>query len=479
MAASRNVWRSSGAVKYLALDLGTSFIKGAVLDLERLVITDVIRRPFPAALPGLPPLWVEVDPQAVVVATRSLLDELAAYAPDAVGVVVCSQMHGLVLMDAAGRPRSNVVTWQDQRILQPNPRGAGSYFDVIMARLPQVQQQALGNGLKPSLPLCTLAWWAARGELPSGVIPASLGDYVLAALGGQAPVVEPTMAASMGALDLPTGRWHAVALGNLGLGGLAWPPIVDATTPAYAIPVGDRHLPCCPPVGDHQAAVLGALLQPGELSLNISTGSQVSVLAPRFRRGEYEVRPYFDGSFLQTITRIPAGRALNALVDLLLELSHAEGFAVQNPWATIAAAVEATPETDLQVDLAFFASPVGDRGAITNIREETLRVGHLFRAAFRAMAANYRLCAGRLDPSQPWSRLVFSGGLAQRFAPLRAEIGRAFGVAERLCPAAEDTLLGLLALALVAAGRAAGVAEATAQLRAAYAVEDAAPGATI
>lgn len=466
-------------MKYLALDLGTSFIKGAVLDLERLAITDVVRRPFPAALPGLPPLLVEVDPQAVVVATRALLDELDAYAPDAVGVVVCGQMHGLVLMDAAGRPLSNAVTWQDQRILQPNPRGAGSYFDLVTARLPLVQQQALGNGLKPSLPLCTLAWWSGRGELSGGAIPASLADYVLAALGGQAPVVEPTMAASMGALDLPTGRWHAVALGNLGLGGLAWPPIVDATTPAYAIPVGDRHLPCCPPVGDHQAAVLGALLQPGELSLNISTGSQVSVLAPRFRTGDYEVRPYFDGGFLQTITRIPAGRALNALVDLLLELSRAEGFAVQNPWATIGAAVEATPETDLQVDLAFFAGPVGDRGAITNIREEALQAGHLFRAAFQAMAANYRLCAGRLDPSQPWSRLVFSGGLAQRFAPLRAEIERAFGVTARQCPATEDTLLGLLALALAASGRSAGVAEATAHLRPVYTVEDTAPGAAV
>lgn len=464
-------------MKYLALDLGTSFIKGAVLDLDRLAVTDVIRRPFPAARPGLPPLLVEVDPQAIVVATRALLDELDAYAPDAVGVVVCSQMHGLVLMDAAGRARSNAVTWQDQRVLQPNARGEGSYFDWIAARLPLAQQQALGNGLKPSLPLCTLVWWAARSELPAGSIPASLADYVLAALSGQAPVVEPTMAASMGALDMPTGRWHAVALGNLGLGGLAWPQIVPASAPAYALPVGKRSLPCCPPVGDHQAAVLGALLQPNELSLNISTGSQVSVLAPRFRTGEYEVRPYFDGGFLQTITRIPAGRSLNALVDLLLELPRAEGFAVQNPWATIAAAVEATPETDVRVDLAFFASPVGDHGAITNVREETLQVGHLFRAAFQAMAANYRLCAGRLDPNQPWSRLVFSGGLAQRFAPLRAEIVRAFGVADRLCPAAEDTLLGLLALALVASGRAPSVAEATTQLRARYAVEDDTPGA--
>lgn len=468
MVGRQSVKRDDAAVKYLALDLGTSFIKGAVLDLDQLRIIQVIRRPFPAANSGLPSLLCEIDPQTVVAAVASLLDELGAYAPDAAGMVVCGQMHGLVLMDGAGQAHSNAVTWQDQRALQPNPRDEGTYFDQVMARLPYVQQQAMGNGLKPSLPLCVLHWWAMRGELAAGLIPASLPDYVLAALSGQAPVAEPTMAASMGALDLPTGRWHAVALANLGLGGLAWPKVVDAATPAYEVRVGDRRLPCCPAVGDHQAAVLGALLQPGELSLNISTGSQVSMIAPRFRTGEFEVRPYFDGRFLQTITRIPAGRSLNALVDLLLELPRAEGFAVQNPWTAIGAAVEATPETDVQVDLAFFAGPVGERGAITNLREETLHVGHLFRAAFQAMARNYRLCADRLDPGHAWTQLVFSGGLAQRFAPLRAEIVRVFGAPERLCPTAEDTLLGLLALALRASGRAATVAGATEQLRKHY-----------
>ncbi|HXF62648.1 MAG TPA: FGGY family carbohydrate kinase [Caldilineaceae bacterium] len=464
-------------MKYLALDLGTSFLKGAVLDLEQLTIEAAARRPFPPPIADLPPLFCEVNPAAIVAATRELLDELAGHAPEAAGVVVCSQMHGLVLMGRHGEALSNAVTWQDQRALLPNPRGDGTLFEFLQARIPPAQQQALGNGLKPSLPLCTLAWWAARSELPAGAIPASLPDYVLATLSGSPPVVEPTLAASMGALDLPTGRWHAVALANLGLGSLAWPPLVEATAPAYELPVGRRRLPCYPPVGDHQCAVLGALLQPGELSLNISTGSQVSVLAPRFRAGDYEVRPYFDGGYLQTITRIPAGRALNALVDLLLELAQAEGIPLKDPWATIAAAVAATPETDLQVDLAFFASPVGDRGAITNIREETLTIGHLFRAAFQAMARNYRLCAERLAPPATWQRLVYSGGVAQRFAPLRDEIGAAFGTWQRLCPTTEDTLLGLLALALRDSGRASSVAEATRLLWARY-IEPADAGST-
>jgi sugar (pentulose or hexulose) kinase len=104
-------------VKYLALDFGTSFLKGAVLDIDQAEITHASRTSFPPPLPGLPPRHVEVDPAAIVQAAQELLAQLAEAAPDAVGVVVCSQMHGLVLMDAEGKAISNAVTWQDQRIL--------------------------------------------------------------------------------------------------------------------------------------------------------------------------------------------------------------------------------------------------------------------------------------------------------------------------------------------------------------------------
>jgi hypothetical protein len=69
-----------------------------------------------------------------------------------------------------------------------------------------------------------------------------------------------------------------------------------------------------------------------------------------------------------------------------------------------------------------------------------------------------------LSPPQPWKRLVFSGGLAQRFEPLRAEIAGRFDLPYRQCPTSEDTLLGLLALARVAAGQAPTVGASVAQL---------------
>lgn len=457
-------------MRYLAVDLGTSFLKGAVLDLDALTFAHVVRRPFPPAIPGLPPGHTEVDPDAVVNATRGLLEELAGDAPDAAGIVITSQMHGLVLTDSTGRALTNAITWQDQRSLDLHPEGDGSIYARLSAVLTPEQDAATGYGMRPGLPLCALAWMAAHGRLPAGAIPAALPDYVLATLAGAGPSIELTMAASMGPVDLTTGDWHWGVLESVGLADLAWPKMVDANATAYMIPVRGRELPCLPPVGDHQCALAGALLQSDELSINVSTGSQVGMIVPSFVAGPYETRPYFDGRFLQTITRIPAGRALNALVDLLTEPARAEGVTLRDPWGTIAAAVERTPATDVEMQVTFFPSALGDRGYIANLREETMQVGHLFRAAFCAMADNYLLCAERLQPPAPWQRIVFSGGLVQRFATLREEILRRFKVADRLCPTAEDTLLGLTALALVHAGRYASVEAAVAYLAAHYGV---------
>jgi hypothetical protein len=132
------------------------------------------------------------------------------------------------------------------------------------------------------------------------------------------------------------------------------------------------------------------------------------------------------------------------LVDLLTEIGGGDG----DPWDYISRAVDSVTETDLEVDLSFFASMTGDRGQIANIREGNLTVGHLFAAAFRSMAANYARCAGILSPNRDWDRVVFSGGLAQRFPRLRQEILAALGnPPSRLSDSEEDTLEGLLELA--------------------------------
>jgi sugar (pentulose or hexulose) kinase len=380
-------------------------------------------------------------------------------------------MHGTIFTTEQGEARSNLITWQDQRVLEAHPSGAGTYFDVLAARLNTEAVQQLGNELRPGLPIGLFFWLAEQGLLPAPThIPAALSGFLVAALCGTRPETESTNAHAFGLFNLMEMDWHGPVIAALGLQRLALPAVRPHGAVTGWMDWHGRKIPIYTPIGDYQCALLGALLREGELSLNISTGSQVSLLRPTATFGNYQTRPFFDGRFAITITHIPAGRALNALVRLLSELAEGQGLTVPDPWAYISVAAARVPPPTLKANLAFYSSAAGDEGALWHLHEDELTVGHLFRAAFQNMAENYRAFAQRLSPEQDWARIVFSGGLVQKLDLLRTLICDQFGVAYRIAPAQEDSLLGLMALGLAFTGRAASVTDAVALLAQAYQV---------
>ncbi len=456
----------------IGIDLGTSFIKAGILDLEVLQVKQVRRVPFPAALAGCPALYREFDPNSILTAVKAVLREIMSYADYCEGVVMCTQMHGVVFTTEKGEARSNLTTWQDQRVLEGHPSGSDTYFDVMKARLSRDEIRQMGNELRAGLPIGLFFWMAEQGKLPEqGLIPASLADFVIANLCKAVPVTEITNAMALGLLNLETMRWHDEVISKLGLGSLRLPEILPHGSVSGWLDLGGRQVPCYTPIGDYQCAILGALLHSDELSLNISTGSQVSLLKPQVTFGDFQTRPFFDGRFSITITHIPAGRALNALVKLLSELAIAQGVKLADPWRYIAQEAAKVASPKMQAHLAFYSSASGDEGSLTGLQEDELTVGHLFHAAFRSMAENYLGFANRLSPEQAWRGLVFSGGLVQKIDFLRAMICEQFRTSYRVSPVEEDTLLGLMALGLAFTKRTATVAEATTLLSQAYNVD--------
>ena len=131
----------------------------------------------------------------------------------------------------------------------------------------------------------------------------------------------------------------------------------------------------------------------------------------------------------------------------MTELARAEGIELSRVWETIATRSAKEPSEDLSVDLAFFNGPMGDHGHIQRITTENLNVGALFRAAFRNMAENYRVCADRVSAGRPWSRAVLSGGLTNKLAVLREMIAARLETPIRESQETEEVFLGLLRLA--------------------------------
>jgi sugar (pentulose or hexulose) kinase/aminoglycoside phosphotransferase (APT) family kinase protein len=432
---------------FIAIDVGSSFIKAAILDMDALELRHTQRLPFPGFVPGLPPLYREVAAAAILAAVEDLLSRIVPHAPQCAGVAICGQMQGFVLVDGRGEPVSNYVSWLDQRV-------TSAEFDEFALHVTPEHRRELGNEFRPGIALPLLYWLRRHGALPPGgapggapgeATPVSIADFVVSRLCHAPAVMDPTQAAAFGALRIADMRWHEEVIGRLGLESVRWPEVVPTGSA-----VGTwRGAPCYASIGDQQCAIAGALLEEGELSVNIGTGSQLSLIhgAPiddAAAAAHLQLRPYFDGRFLRTITHIPGGRALAALVGLLTELG---GPSEEEAWRRIEPAAAALTATDLRANTAFSPGPCGHGGALENLHEGNMTAGHVFRAVFESMARNYRTCALRLDPEGDATHAVFSGGVARRLPILRELTAAQLGMGYRLSPHPEDTLFGLMVLA--------------------------------
>jgi sugar (pentulose or hexulose) kinase len=436
----------------LGIDIGTSFVKGAVLDAYKRRFGHVRKVPFPEPISGLDPPFCEYEPGKVVDTVRKMIFDLAEIAEDCQGIVFCSQMASMVLTDGDSQARSNCIGWRDQRTLMPHISGRGRYFDIYKERIDKEQRRTLGNETPSGMPGCFLFWMAEQGRLESGLTPLSLGDFVVASLCNSTAGVDPTNAMAYGLLNLKTMDWHWEVIQQLGLDALVWPSLVAQGSVAGLIELNGSKVPCYTPIGDYQCSLAGALLGKRDLSINISTGSQVSRITAAFEPGDYQSRPFFDGRFTNTLSHLPAGRSLNVLVSFLTELARLSGDTVTEPWKWIDAEVQSVQQSDLTVDLGFYPGPCGDQGGIFNIRETNLTVGTVFRAAFDNMAANYLATASRIWPDHSWQEIVLSGGLANRLPSLYLILEERFGSSLRLCRCPEEALCGLLLMAMTVTG---------------------------
>ena len=176
-----------------------------------------------------------------------------------------------------------VVTKLATRI---QPASIGSANDWARSTWPSSATSCAGS--------CTsLLFWLAEQHPQSldGAIPLSLPAFVAGQLTGQIPTESTTIA--IGAINVSTGQWHHEAFGSLGIDHLAWPNLDRAHAPLGETRVGTQHVAVYPAIGDHQCALLGVGLAEDELSVNVSTGSQVSRLTKSAAPGPFQLRALF------------------------------------------------------------------------------------------------------------------------------------------------------------------------------------------
>lgn len=402
----------------LAIDVGTGSVRAALVDPAGRVQAFAAREheqivPSFGRAEQRPRDWWEGAAASIRDVLRAVPDAAARVA----AVCACGQMHGTVLVDAAGEPvLETAPLWNDKRT-----RGL---VDRLAAERDAGTLLALaGNPPTVAWPAFKLAWlrehepeaWAraARVLMPK--------DWVNFRLTGRQAIDRPE-ATTTYLLDARTGDWSDELLGLFGVGRDLMPEILEAAdplgpvTPEAAAATGLlAGTPVAVGIGDFPATLLGCgALHPGTGSDVTGTSTLITLLAER---------PVLDPTITNVRTADPGAWAAFTILD-------AGGDAMR--WARrafhekalgyegiVAKAAEAPPGCDGLLFLPYLGGQRLGRHANARAGFHGLAsahgLPHLHRAVMEgvAFAARRNLDLMRARGHQGLDRVVAAGGGAK------------------------------------------------------------------
>lgn len=425
---------------YVGLDLGTSGLKGVVIDDAQRVLAEATA-PLNVSRPQEG--WSEQAPADWIAAAETVLDQLAAHGLGATrGIGLSGQMHGATLLDAADHVLRPCILWNDTR----------SHAEATALDADPLFRRVTGNIVFPGFTAPKLAWirrheprvWdrVARVLLPK--------DYLRLWLTGE-PVGEMSDAAGTSWLDTGARDWSDACLAATGLARAAMPRLVEgsavsgrlreALATRWGLP---RGVVVAGGGGDNAASGIGVgVVRAGDAFVSLGTSGVLFAANDGYRPApETAVHTFchaLPGTWHQMGVVLAATDALNWYAGLVGESAAALTGALGNlqaPGKTVFLPYlggERTPLNDATIRGAFIGlEHATDRAAATRAVLEG--VTFAFRDCRDALAATgtrlERLIAvGGGSRSDYWLAAIATalGVPVQR--PVAGDFGAAFGAA--------------------------------------------------
>ncbi len=425
----------------LSLDIGTSKIGLLAFDLSNLGVVSLVSAPNTTGIKSIDPLNGEQDPEKIWEITQHLFVQLKQSGVDFTSVAslaLTGQMHGILLIDAKGKPHSNLITWRDARY--GVEKDADTHFVTNGCHLQQGYGGTSLVGLKKTgfdftdLRVCTIA---------SFIVGKLCGNYG----------IDDTSAASLGLYNLEASDWNHEQIEELGLPLSLFPRIGQACTVAGTIraPVAlflglPKETVICFPIGDNQASYLGAVGFSNTCLINIGTGGQLSRSSTVIMcKDSIETRPLPGGKFLQVYSSLCGGWAYAYLKDFCKDLLAIFGHETDDDviYATLdALALAEEGKSGLCVDTRFMGLRGEENtvfGSIKGINTKNFRIGSLAYGFLEGMVGELqqsRLADDRL------AYIVASGNAVRKNALMRGIIEKQFNCPCILPPFGEEAAVG-------------------------------------
>lgn len=189
-----------------------------------------------------------------------------------------------------------------------------------------------------------------------------------------------------------------------------------------------KNIPIYTALGDFQTAIASVSPSPDDIVINLGTGSQIAKLSYHFNN-ECENRCYFDGRFVNCITHIPSGRA----IDVFMKIFNIRF----DDFSSIS--IEDIESSNVIFDLGIFESAYGYRngGFVSNINEYTTR-NNLISSLLRCYLNQYISISKKF---RPFNKIFLTGGIQRKLGIIKPYFEKFIGVTVISCE--HDTIIGL------------------------------------
>ncbi len=407
---------------FALIDIGGTDIKSCVGDVQELKLGKILRTTTPANISKQNNHY-EISPSQILQEIVKHLNHLESEQSKIQGLLISGQMASWILTDEINSPLTNVVSWQDNRVLDLGQEN----MEYIRKEFGDRRLIETGNELRSGLPIFGIRTILNNWDQSQSVRIHSLISWIASQICKEYSYsVHITDAASFGAFNLKSKDWEKEFIDSYATE-VEWPPVSDNMSK-----VGFSEKLNCEvytSVGDQQASLYGAGLSRNNIVVNIGTGGQVAAIRNLDLATKLQTRPYFSGKFIQTRTHLPAGRAISNYVrNLYPELSLEKGFIK----------FEYESET---FNTKHCISPVLEGN---NLFEKDLNPQEVPAAIVNGISAVYRSAINEFNQDAD-SVIIFAGGIGQKMQSLQKRI--CVNNKFKIAPAEETTLQGLMLLA--------------------------------
>ena len=444
-------------MKYLAMDIGSSFLKYTVLDLSGKRIGLINKIPMPK--PDIHSLTrYEISPEKIWMIVRQLIHQISEEEVIS-GIVFSTQMHGFLLENDQNECITSYITWQDNRCLEII--NGQSWLDRLKTMNLQELMSNAGVKLTSNISLCNLYTVVQENELAEENIHFfTLGSWLIRNMTGN-NICHITNGACTGLVDIINGRWNYPLIRKLGYQNICFPELERGIKHCGFFKIAGREIPVYPDFGDHQMCVLGCGVEPEEdVNINIGTAGLLGIISHDYRPENVEVRPYFKGMYLNTKRGLPGGRDLGVIADFFKDIvENISGRIMDDSeiWKVISTCPQKKEiyfydkdklnksilNKKLKVKTNFY-----EGGEITGITQRNFSFQTLMNSIYTEMAIEYQNALNNVSSMKKVKHIVYSGGVTRENQWLKEKISEQLGYDIREVSRGDEAIQGLFRMSL-------------------------------